>query len=282
MEKLSQFLGNDSFKYLLYIFLGAVIIVLINYFLYRTQKFRRYTFLKQTNQLLMLTDYKPDSLHLYFGDKEIKNVYVTRIALWNSGNMAIEYADAEVSISIENEEESSILECSVDYKKVGTKELKRDSEGRYRLIFDNFVEKEGIILQVVHTGDANNLSLDFQINKGKRTIEIDKNNHILSVNGEKIWIRRIWAKIVSKLGFRPEAYKTIIIMHELFFSIIYALLYYLFDGPIDNFLDRLFIYRTIDVLRAMCFFALLDILLLIIDILLLQKIPDGLNERLWL
>ena len=99
----------------------------------------------------MLTDYKPETLHLYFGDKEIKDVFVTRIALWNSGNENIEYNDIGESplfVAIKKGEDTSIMECRVDYKESGTKKCERDIEGKYRIVFDQFLKNKGIILQL--------------------------------------------------------------------------------------------------------------------------------------
>lgn len=281
MEEILQTYNNAFFRYFIIFFLGAVIFVFLRYLFYWTRKFKRCSFLKKTISLIVLTNYKPKALHLCFGDKEINDVIVTRIAVWNSGTETINGESDKVFITTKNEEETSILDCKVEDIESGRfKTIKKDRKEKYFLPLNGLREKEGYILQIVHTGDANNLLLDFQIVEGKRTIEIDNNKHILSVNGEKLWIRKIWAKIVHKTGFRPEGYKNVIVFHELFISLIYAILYYLFDGPIDNIIDRLVFFRPIDILRAMLFFALLDILLLIIGRLLLQKIPDGLSERL--
>ena len=281
MEKIIQIYSGIVYRLFFYIFLGAVIFVLLKYLFYWTRKFKRVSFLKSTMPLIMLTDYKPKALHLYFEDKEINDVIVTRIALWNSGTEIITGEDSKLYITTKNEKETGIIDCKKENIISGIAEnIKKDIEEKYYVSLSGLREKEGIILQVVHTGDVDDLSLDFQIVGGEGTIEIDRNKHILSVNGKILLIREVWAKIMNKLGFKPEYYKTEIIINELLVSIIYAMLHYLAFGSPENILDRLFIVPTIEVCKALFFFALLDIWLLLIDVLLIQKIPEGLKDRL--
>lgn len=273
---------NGPLRYILYIFIALVALIFVCYFFYWSQKFKRFSFFKKTNLLAYLTEYEPDALHLYYDGKEIRDVSVTRIALWNSGTETIHSSekpdDGLLSISIKDGSKISILDCSVEYVMnpgdfykpdvfVSPKKLEDD---KFILLFDQIKRNDGLILQVIHTGSARNLQLSFNIERGRASIEIDKKNAILKINEKKPRIKIAWEKAMKLIGFRTEFMWPTVIILEIAIFYILSLPVLLLDLPGAGLvISDIFV-----------FFFFLDIMWFIIYKLQIQNIPTELKKRL--
>ena len=275
---------NGPPRYILYIFIALVALIFVCYFFYWSQKFKRFSIFKKTNILAYLTEYEPDALRLYYDDKEIRDVSVTRIALWNSGTETIHSSekpdDGMLSISIKDGSKISILDCSVEYVMNPGDYYKQDvfvspkkiEDDRFILLFDQIKRNNGLILQVIHTGSARNLQLSFDIERGRATIEIDKKNTILRVNEKEPRVRTAWEKAMKRIGFRTETefmWPIVMILEIAIFSILSWTVLFL-DLPGAGLV----------ISDILVFFFFLDIMWFIIYKLQIQNIPTELKKRL--
>lgn len=274
----NELMSRSPYQQIVIVHVIAVVIVVVKYHLYWARKFKRFSFFEKTNTLVLLTDNEPNALQLYFKEKEIRDVSVTRIALWNSGTLSITSNDISdthpISIALRNIAQESILDCTVeyisnpgDYRKGKEFPLvKKEGENHYSLTFNQIKKNDGIIIQLVHTGDSKNLLLDFHVDGVRGTIEVDKQNRIKSVNGKTPLLRFIWFKFLDFIGFRTDWPYSVVILLEMLFLGWYVVLYGLLPLPKVSVLLVLYIF--------------FDILIFTAFKLLLQRIPDKLKKEL--
>lgn len=183
------------------------------YFGVKGNKYQRITYTKKTNKLISLKKVAVKALHLYFNEEEITDVSVTRIAVWNSGNERIDAKDIvaieplRICIKEGCEKTTRILDCSVDYvseasifenaniPQIG---LEKDY---YPIPFDYIASSNGMIVQIIHTGEANDVYLDCHIKGGRKTIELvdESGFYTTMVDLNDLPIIRKFTKLLKKL-----------------------------------------------------------------------------------
>lgn len=149
------------------------------------KKFKRLTYTRETNKLISLKNVAVDSLHLFFNKEEIMDVSITRFAVWNSGNERIDSKDIVASRLLRtglkegHKKDSRILNCSIDYVTddtifgdINPAEIELVSD-TYTIPIDYLAPSDGMIIQIVHTGDNDDLYMDCHIKGGKEFDEVD-------------------------------------------------------------------------------------------------------------
>lgn len=162
-----------------------VSIFLAIYFGIKGNKYKRITYSKKTNKIVSLKNVGVESLRLFFNEKEIEDVSITRIAIWNSGNERIDSTDIvikkplKVRLKEGQRNTSHILDCSIDY--ITDESIFGNTDpaqielinSTYTILFDYMAPSDGLILQVVHTGEADDIDVNCQIKGGKSFDEVD-------------------------------------------------------------------------------------------------------------
>lgn len=105
-----------------------------------------------------------------FGENPIDTLSVSKFAIWNSSNKLISNADMVSSqpLRILADESTEILEAQIVSEVEPANEFKISKKTSKEVWVDfDFVEKrEGIVVQVLHTGSTNSLQLDCKIKGG--------------------------------------------------------------------------------------------------------------------
>jgi len=120
-------------------------------------------------------------LELKYKGTEIQELVVTKYAIWNSGNMMLHESDIveEKSLQIVGDEKTShildakIIQCSDEDNKFN---IEKSVDGNVKLSFDYVNVKDGIVVQIVHTGEAKDIKVSCKIKGGKpvRSYNVDK------------------------------------------------------------------------------------------------------------
>lgn len=112
-----------------------------------------------------------EGFKLLYDNVEIENLTVSKLAIWNSGNETINSADIVTAkplrisctedmrilsskIITENEESNLFHICYIDEKNVN-------------IVFDYIDPKNGVVVQLLHTGYAKDINVEGKIKSGK-------------------------------------------------------------------------------------------------------------------
>lgn len=139
-------------------------------------------------------------LSLSFAGKEIHDLTITKFAIWNSGNKVINGADIVQSqkLRVISDGSSEILEAQIvtESDEANSFRICDVSNNQVCLDFDYIDSREGIVLQVLHTGSVNALNVDCKIKGGKpiKRLDAETNNTKRSPR-----IRRAMRKIMAVL-----------------------------------------------------------------------------------
>ena len=116
-------------------------------------------------------------LSLSFAGKQIHDLTITKFAIWNSGNKVINGADIVSSqkLRVVAEGTSEILEAQIvaESDEANGFKICDTTNNQVCLDFDYIDSREGIVLQVLHTGKVGSLKVDCKIKGGKPIKHLD-------------------------------------------------------------------------------------------------------------
>ena len=191
MEDILRTLQNSPYSWII---LSLITIISLGFSVYIwiiSKRYKKLTYTKKTNRLASFYKFKPEAIQLLYDGREISDLAITRIALWNSGNEVIKASDLVseqlITIKADNQEKEdfsfSLLDCSIAFETERTNKFRLELETKDTapetssvlpiITFDYVEQKDGIIIQLVHTGSAQSIYLDGHIMGGDGINEIN-------------------------------------------------------------------------------------------------------------
>ena len=131
---------------------------------------KEFTYARTTFQLVRKGVSTIDKLKLSFGDKPISDLSVTRFTIWNSGTEKIEQVDLykDEPLRIINSENAQILDASIVPESNEREKFKITLDEKDVVInFECAEKKDGFVIQVIHSGAADELKPAIGIKGGK-------------------------------------------------------------------------------------------------------------------
>ena len=106
-----------------------------------------------------------------FNDIEIQNLTTSKVAIWNSGTEVLNEADVvkqqELAIIAQNGAEILHAEIIGASESTNNFHFTQQTANRVSLSFDYVEKHEGIVVQLFHTGDREDITLNCKIKGGK-------------------------------------------------------------------------------------------------------------------
>ena len=139
----------------------AVAGLIFSYYFYQKSKKNKIPrFIVRTICLIKDNIQKIKSVHIQYADREVSNISISKLALWNEGKGTIDSSDVAKNnpLRIQIDEKYEILDCEIIYQKNSSNGFSIAlSEDRKSIAidFDYFDYLEGIIVQIYHTGNSN-------------------------------------------------------------------------------------------------------------------------------
>lgn len=174
-----------------------------------------------------------EKLSVRYNDEPVERVFVTRVAIWNSGNEEIEesrFVNGK-SISLHCDEPTKILDTQIIRETDADNRFRivECTESEIRLAMDYMNPKDGVVVQVIHTGSYKSISVDCKIKGGngvKRTgISYDPTPKTKKDDADSkrifigLWMLLFWVLIIviqiSMGGKLPESLLEYITYEEL-------------------------------------------------------------------
>lgn len=163
-------------------FLGACTIFSVVFGIWQWHKSKRkkevscyknsYTIVKGGKSLL------PD-LELTYKNEQIKELVITKYAIWNSGNEVLYREDIVEIKPLQvtcNGETTRILDVKILQESDNTNQfiIADVNKEHARIDFDYVAPKDGIVIQVIHTGEAQDIIVECKIKGGKKVRILNK------------------------------------------------------------------------------------------------------------
>lgn len=111
-------------------------------------------------------------LSVHYDGESVEKVTVTRVAIWNSGNEEIEesrFVNGK-SISLRCDDKTKILDAKIIQETDSDNHFRIDecSEHEIKLSMDYMNPKDGVVVQVIHTGSYKSISVDCKLKGGNK------------------------------------------------------------------------------------------------------------------
>lgn len=152
IEKLNEY---GTLMSIVSLFIGILGVVLAFYFYFKSKKTRKPYFSRRSFNVISERVEKYSDLKVTFRNEVIKNLTVTKIAIWNGGNETINYSDlaATDKIYIKADEDFSIFNAEILFQTNDTCQFKLNQNNKQVDIDFDYIDKnQGCILQIIHSG----------------------------------------------------------------------------------------------------------------------------------
>lgn len=164
------------------------------------------TYAQKTDTLIYNQEKSFEKISVFYEDKPIENLYVSRIAIWNSGNRVLKESDfvKDNLLEISLEDSCNILESNIimNTEKTNAFKLSRTNNRKIIVNFDYAEKNDGIVIQMIHTGEKNDINLSCKIIGGQPIKKYSKEKNDLHNSRKKRGIisRIIFSKLYTLLG----------------------------------------------------------------------------------
>lgn len=113
-----------------------------------------------------------EKLSVHYDNEQIERLTVTRVAIWNSGNEEIEesrFVNGK-SISLRCDDNTKILDAKIIQETDSDNHFRiaECSEHEIKLSMDYMNPKDGVVVQVIHTGSYKSISVDCKLKGGNK------------------------------------------------------------------------------------------------------------------
>ncbi len=132
---------------------------------------REFSYDRKTNTLIENSKSCFEKLAISYDGKPIKSLCVSKFVIWNSGNTVINASDVVETkeITLQSTENNQILESCIlnESEKTNKFNVSMVDERTIKILFDYADQKDGIVLQVIHTGLRCELGISCKLKGGK-------------------------------------------------------------------------------------------------------------------
>lgn len=161
MEKLTQWLNQNPMLNLVFLLLASVSILLSLVLYIKSRKYKRPCFNVRTFQLIEDTVNKIEAVEISYQGERVKNLSLTKFALWNRGNDTVNIHDVASTdpLRIVIDPPAKLLGAELIYASNPANNFKiltNLQTGEVKIEFEYFHTYEGIVAQIYHTGSKDN------------------------------------------------------------------------------------------------------------------------------
>lgn len=169
-------LMNDPYAWLFLSFCTVAAFVFAIYTWVKSKRKKEFTYISDSYKIIQIGKETIPKLKLTYDNKIVDNVIITKYAIWNSGNTIIEACD------ILNEKPLKLLSTNRNTTILDIKIIaESDATNKFRIVdikencavisFDFINPKDGIVIQVIHTGEASFIEINCRIKENKKSVK---------------------------------------------------------------------------------------------------------------
>lgn len=182
---INTFITNNFFP----ILISAIVGFLISTYFYRKGSLKKnisyaatsYTIIKHGVDTQINNERTLNKMEILFNNENIPNLTITKIAFWNSGNTVICENDIVqvCPFQIIGNDECMVLGADIITEAESTNQfILAVKDNCVSIKFDYMNTKDGIVIQLIHTGDREMLKYEGKIKGGKDLCETKSNDSL--------------------------------------------------------------------------------------------------------
>lgn len=170
-------------------------IVFTIYFYFKSKKNRNPTYVVRTINLVKENVKKIDTVAILYAGEKVKNLSISKIALWNEGKETISSVDVALNntIKIKIKDEFEFLDSEILFQKNSANDFKiqlSEDNKSISIFFDYFDFEEGLVMQIFHTGNSSDdIFIDGKIKSVKKISRREHSNSFLLPSILVKWLR---------------------------------------------------------------------------------------------
>lgn len=169
MTWLQELLDNTLFQ----AFLAIIAIVGFAYgFIFQriNKEKKEFSFCLKSNHLIRGKRSKFEKLSITYDGQQIEDLCVSKFTVWNSGNRTLNRTDMveskELTISVADECKILDVELIACSEETNNFSVKIENEQTVKVLFEYADKKEGVVIQIIHTGNDEDIQIDCKIKGG--------------------------------------------------------------------------------------------------------------------
>lgn len=185
IQKLLDFFNGNPVLNVVSLLLAILGIVFTIYFYFKSKKNRIPTYIVRTINLVRENVKKIDTVSILYSGEKVKNLSISKIALWNEGKETINSGDVALnnSIKIKIKDDFKFLDSEILFQKNSANDFKIQMSEDNKFIsifFDYFDFEEGLVMQVFHTGNtSDDIYIDGKIKSVNKISRREHSNSLL-------------------------------------------------------------------------------------------------------
>ena len=145
---------------------------------YKYNKKLSLTYEMKSVNLLKNNHHNIDGLNITYNGAEYSNLSLTNIVLWNNGNKVIRRSDiaSDDPLKVFTNDSSQILEKKILKVNQSLNKIQviKDTENEITFDFEYLEPKNGMVLQILHTGEKKSIDVSCTLIDGYRVISVEK------------------------------------------------------------------------------------------------------------
>lgn len=184
-QYLADFFNGNPILNIVFLILAILGIIFTTYFYYKSRKSKIPTYIVRTINLVREKIQKIETVEIIYSGEKVKNLSLTKIAIWNDGKETINYSDIASNnpIRIKIKESFEILDAEILFKKDEANDFNiqvSDDKNYINILFDYIDFEDGIVIQIFHTGNSSDdIFIDGKIKSVKNIHRREHSNSLL-------------------------------------------------------------------------------------------------------
>lgn len=164
-------LKDSPIAWLILAALTILSVILAIYYGVKSKKVKRLSFINKNLFLMENPKGQFDNIKIFYENKEINDIVVSKFTIWNSGNTVINQSDMVETkeLIITADDTTTILEAKVLYANEETNRFSVEIlDKNHVLVNFNYIDKnEGCIVQIVYAGSHSCPKIDCKVKDGQ-------------------------------------------------------------------------------------------------------------------
>jgi hypothetical protein len=185
IQHLLDFFNGNPVLNVVSLVLAILGLVFTIYFYFKSKKNRNPTYVVRTINLVRENVKKIDTVAILYSGEKVKNLSISKIALWNEGKETINSGDVALnnSIKIKIKDEFEFLDSEILFQKNSANDFRiqlSEDNKSISIFFDYFDFEEGLVMQIFHTGNtSDDIFIDGKIKSVKKISRREHPNSLL-------------------------------------------------------------------------------------------------------
>lgn len=151
---------------------------------HKNKEKKEFSYLKQSNNLIRKKKSKFEKLSVSYDGQEIEDLCITKFTIWNSGNKTLNDVDIvknkELTIATCDDDKILDVELIICSEETNEFRIVKIDERTVKIMFDYVDKKDGVVIQIIHTGTSDSINIKCKI-KGGNSLKSNVNDASMKI-----------------------------------------------------------------------------------------------------